>query len=78
MREQHIPDLLATGCFQRAPIARSASGKLKMQYYASSLAEIDRYLEQHAPRLRADALSRFPDGITASRESWTILQEWLG
>jgi hypothetical protein len=76
LREQHIPDILATGCFRAASISKSATGQLKMQYHADSRTDVDRYFAEHATRLRADAMSRFPEGITASRGIWDIVQQW--
>ena len=36
----------------------------------------DRYLATRAARLRADFTSRFPEGVTLSRDTWTIVAEW--
>jgi quinol monooxygenase YgiN len=76
MRDIHIPDLLATGCFQAAAFTRSAPGRYRVRYEASSQAELDRYLTTHATRLRAELVSLFPEGVTASREVWVSLQRW--
>lgn len=76
MRGQHIPDLLATGAFAAASIAESAPGRFRMRYEANSRASLERYLREHAPRLRADFLGRFPDGVEVAREEWTVLERW--
>lgn len=76
MREVHIPDLLATGCFHGAAFTRSAPGRYRVRYEAPSQADLDRYLADHAARLRDDFASHFPTGITASREVWVAIQSW--
>lgn len=76
MREDHIPAVLATGCFQRAAFARADAGRYRMRYEASSSADLERYLAGHAPGLRQDSATRFPQGVTLSREVWVVLQEW--
>ena len=76
MREHHIPDLLATGCFRSASIASSAPGRYRIRYDAPDRATLDRYLAEHAPRLRADFAAHFPSGVEVSREEWDALQRW--
>jgi len=76
MRTTHIPDLLATGCFHGAALTRSAPGRYRIRYQAPSEADLERYLDTHAPRLRGDFGSHFPRGITVSREVWVDLQSW--
>lgn len=76
MRGRHIPDLLATGCFAGASLFRSAPGRYRIRYEAHDDAALERYLAGHAPRLRAHFEAEFPDGITLSREVWTVLERW--
>jgi hypothetical protein len=76
MREDHIPAVLATGCFHRAAFLRAGTGRYRMRYEASSSPDLDRYLAGHAPALRDDFAARFPDGVTVSREVWVVLQGW--
>jgi hypothetical protein len=78
MRQVHIPDLLATGCFRGAALARAAIGRYRVRYEAPSQADLDRYLATHATRLREDFASHFPEGVTASREVWVAIQVWDG
>jgi hypothetical protein len=75
MRQHHIPDVLASGCFQSADFA-SAPGRYRMRYEASTAEDLERYLATHAARLREDAASRFPEGVVLSREVWTAIQRW--
>ncbi len=76
MRSTHIPDLLATGCFQGAVFSRAAAGRYSVRYDAPSEAILSRYLTEHAPRLRADFAAHFPEGVELGREVWHALQTW--
>ena len=76
MREHHIPDVLASGCFQSADLASAAPGRYRMRYEASTDEDLERYLATHAARLREDFASRFPEGVALSREVWTAVQRW--
>ena len=73
---QHIPDVLATGCFQEAELSGATPGRYRIRYEASTVEDLERYLATHAPRLRADFASRFPEGVVLAREVWTVMQRW--
>ncbi|HEV3486226.1 MAG TPA: DUF4286 family protein [Vicinamibacterales bacterium] len=76
MRRTHIPGLLATGYFKAASLSRSTGGRYRIRYEARDSASLERYLAEHAPRLRAHFDARFPEGVRLSREVWTVLQAW--
>jgi len=76
MRREHIPDIVATGCFQRISFDRAVSTLYRTSYEAKDEADLDRYLRQHAPRLRAAFQAHFPTGVTLTRETWTPLERW--
>jgi hypothetical protein len=76
MRERHIPDLLETGAFLGATLSRSQPGRFRIRYEARSRAALDRYLAEHAARLRNHHTERFPDGVEVSREEWDVLATW--
>jgi hypothetical protein len=76
MRQHHVPDVQATGCFHAAELTHAAPGRYRMRYEAASQANLDRYIEKHATRLRQDFASRFPRGVTAAREVWVAIQTW--
>jgi hypothetical protein len=76
MTDQHIADLLATGCFRAAELGRSSPGRYRVRYEAAGAAELERYLGEHSARLRADFTAHFPAGVTAEREVWTALRRW--
>lgn len=76
MRERHIPDLMRTGAFVDASFSRSAPGRYRMRYESQGREELDRYLSEHAPRLRAHFIETFPEGVELSREEWVVLESW--
>jgi hypothetical protein len=76
MREQHIPDLLATGYFCGAKFTSSTKNRYRILYEAHNRESLDKYLETDAPRLRADFLAHFPTGIELSREIWYVIEHW--
>jgi hypothetical protein len=78
MRETHIPEVLATGCFEAAVFSRSTPGRYRTGYVARTRADLVRYLERHTAVLRADFAAHFPDGVVLCREVWTTLERWEG
>ena len=76
MREAHIPDLLATGFFSGARIARADENRYRIQYEAHDQKALDEYLNTEAAGLRADFAAHFPEGIDVTRENWEVLQIW--
>jgi hypothetical protein len=69
MQSQHISDLMATGCFESASLARS-DNTFQMRYTAADRPSLDRYFAEHAERLRSDIAERFPTGTQFSRQIW--------
>jgi hypothetical protein len=76
MREEHIPDVLATGLFSGAEFGEMDATSFRTRYLAASRANLDRYLAEHAPRLRDAFASRFGGSASTSREVWTLVQSW--
>lgn len=90
LREEHIPDLMATGCFVEAafcgaedvPVQEAAEASpearrlFRSAYLAPDRAALDRYLAEHAGRLRKHALRRFPEGLRFAREEWEVRERW--
>jgi hypothetical protein len=82
--EEHVPDLLGTGCFVEAEFATEpgepgepgAAVRFRSAYLAPDRAHLERYFREHAPRLRTHALERFPDGLSFEREEWELLRRW--
>ena len=76
MVQDHIPALMATGCFASASIVRVGTGRYRMRYEAESRAELDRYFETEAGRVRVEFTARFPSGIALEREVGEVLGAW--
>ena len=76
MKQKHIPRILATACFAHAELDRATSTRFRQRYLAANLADLELYLERHAPALRADFASEFPAGTTLSREIWEEYGRW--
>src|SRR5256885_7517647 len=52
MRDKHLADVLASGCFVDATLERAGAGKYRTRYRARSQADVDRYLRDHTQALR--------------------------
>ncbi len=76
MIERHIPDLLETGEFAGASFSRSRPGRYRIRYAAHNRESLDRYLAEHAARLRQHFAETFPTGIELSREEWEEIRIW--
>ncbi len=76
MMDEHIPEVLATGCFTGARFDRAAPGRWRTTYEAASQAELDRYLATHAPRLRTAFQEAIGAAAVPSREIWYTLRRW--
>ena len=66
----HIADVLATGFFTGATLEQSEPGRYRTRYEAPGQSSLDRYLAEHATRLRSDFVLHFPDGVDVFRETW--------
>ena len=76
MLERHIPDLLATGYFSGAKMARAGENRYRIGYEAHDRKALDEYLATEAARLRADFMEHFAEGIEVVRENWEVLRVW--
>jgi hypothetical protein len=76
MRERHIPAIHASGCFRQIRFLQASAARFRTSYEAASQAELDRYLADHAPRMRAEFQAEFPRGVTLTRETWAERERW--
>jgi hypothetical protein len=76
MTEFHIPQIFGTGCFREIRFSRASASRFRTAYQASTQADLDRYLQDHAPRLRAEFQGRFADGVSITRETWVQREVW--
>lgn len=76
MRDKHIPDVLTTGCFVSATVARSIPGRYRIRYTALNMDILDRYLGTHSQQFRDDFADQLGTDVKVSREVWSELQHW--
>jgi hypothetical protein len=76
MTESHIPQIFLTGCFREIRLSRASAGRFRTAYQANTQADLDRYVQDHAPRFRAEFLERFPEGVNITRETWVQREVW--
>ena len=76
MLEEHVPQIFATGCFAQIHFDRASTTRFRTRYLARTHSDLDRYLQQHASRLRTEFQARFPTGVTITRETWSTRRSW--
>jgi hypothetical protein len=76
MRQKHIPEIWATGCFQTIRFDKASDGLFRTSYQAKTQADYERYLSEHATAMRADFMQHFPTGCVPSRQVYTDVQVW--
>lgn len=80
MQQEHMPELIATGCFTRYQLVRLLDVDEKdgptyaAQYFAESKSDYNRYIEIHAASLRQKAFDRWGDRFIAFRSLMQIVQ----
>jgi 3-hydroxyisobutyrate dehydrogenase-like beta-hydroxyacid dehydrogenase len=75
MRNTHIPRMLETGCFAAIRFDR-AEGRFRTVCQVANQQHFDRYITEHADRLRTEFRERFAEGVGVSREAWEQVQAW--
>jgi hypothetical protein len=82
MRDHHIDEVLDTGCFCAAWMARDAerdtddSVAFTMCYESLDDASFERYMRDHAPALKLDHAERFAGRVQATRELLPIIKRF--
>jgi Domain of unknown function (DUF4286) len=80
MKEKHIPEVMAKGCFTKFQFVRllevdeSESVTYATQYYAESKADYNRYVAIHATALREDALKAWGNKTIGFRSLMQVIQ----
>ena len=80
MQHVHIPEILATGCFERHNLLQllemdESEGKTyALQLHAKTEQDYRAYLLQHAPSLRVAARTQWGDEIMGFRTLMAVLQ----
>lgn len=78
MKETHIPDVMATGLFLDNRLCRvlaedEGGVTYAIQYTCADMATLDRYREEHAPRLQAETEKHFGGKFVAFRTLLEVL-----
>ena len=73
LKEEHIPDVIQTGCFTHAVILRlievddTEGPTYAVQYYAESKGLYNNYIENHAAAMRQKSFDKWNDKFIAFR-----------
>jgi hypothetical protein len=82
MKEEHIPQVLATGKFEKATLVRvlveeeMGGVTYSVQYKTNSRTALEAYYKEDAPKLRSEALKKFADKVLAFRTELEIVDEY--
>ncbi len=80
MLNEHIPELIQTGCFKKAQLVRlleiddKEGPTYATQYYAESKADYNRYIEVHSSAMRQKAFDKWGDRFIAFRSLMQIVK----
>jgi hypothetical protein len=82
MRSNHIPDVMATGCFRESRISRvhgeeEGGVTYAITYVCPSEDLLKEYEVKHAPGLQADHSKRYQGKFAAFRTKLSIIEEFL-
>ena len=79
LKKEHIPDIIATGCFTHATILHLIEADDKegityaVQYHATDKALYDRYIQTFAEEMRKKAGSKWGDQFIAFRSVMRVV-----
>lgn len=79
LKNEHVPEVLATGCFQDARILQllevddTEGPTFAIQYFAESKGAYNQYIEKHAPQLRQKSFDKWGDQFIAFRSFMQIV-----
>lgn len=81
MREVHIPEVMATGCFLESRMSKMNNEEegvctYAMTYVAYSQAHLDDYQQNHAARLQVGHKSRYEGRFAAFRSTLNVIQHF--
>lgn len=80
MQAEHIPDVMATGCFTDFKLVRllevddTEGPTYAIQYHAADKAAYERYNNEHASRLRAAAFDKWGNNFISFRSLMEVVQ----
>ncbi|MEO6668564.1 MAG: DUF4286 family protein [Ferruginibacter sp.] len=79
LKEEHIPEVLATQCFTKASILRllevddSDGPTYAIQYFAESKSDYNRYIENFAAVMRSKSFDKWGDRFIAFRSVMAVV-----
>jgi len=79
LKEEHVPEILATECFSKATIVRllevddSEGPTYAIQYMAESKALYNRYIEKYADGIRQKSFDKWGDQFIAFRSIMQVI-----
>lgn len=79
MREQHMPAVIATGCFRQYQLVRmlgvdeEEGPTYAVQYLADDIGQYEHYMEQYAAGLREESVKKWGDQFIAFRSVMEIV-----
>jgi hypothetical protein len=79
LQEEHIPDMIATGCFTDARVLQlmevdeSEGPTYAVQYHATSKANYNRYIREHADTMRQKGTEKWGDKFVAFRSVMQVV-----
>ncbi len=79
LKEEHIPEVVGTGCFTHAVILRlmevddSEGPTYAIQYHAQSKALYNNYIENHATAMRQKSFDKWGDKFIAFRSVMQVV-----
>jgi uncharacterized protein DUF4286 len=75
LQEEHVPEVIGTGCFTHANILRllevddSEGPTYAVQYFAESKALYNKYISNYAPAMRQKSFDKWGDQFIAFRSA---------
>ncbi len=81
MREVHIPEVLATGCFLESRLSRILAEEdggvtFSVMYLSPSQEMYDEYQQKYAPKLQSDHSQRYQGKFAAFRTILNVVEEF--
>ena len=79
IKEEHIPDIIGTGCFTHATVLQlletddSEGPTYVVQYFAESKSLYNNYIEKHSAALRQKTFAKWGDQFIAFRSVMQVI-----
>ena len=79
IKEEHIPELINTGCFTHATVLQlleiddSEGPTYVVQYFAESKSQYNNYIEKYSSRMRQQTIDKWGDQFIAFRSVMQVI-----